>query len=108
MAKVRVHELAKAHDMSSEDVLAKLRAAGIQVKAPASAVDVDQATAAIEGRPLPTNGSAKEAAKAPAAPPPPTPVIRRGPPPPPAISDRPPPAARPKPGTKPAAGQPGA
>jgi translation initiation factor IF-2 len=104
MAKVRVHELAKSHDMSSQDVLAKLRAAGIQVKAPASAVDVDQATAAIEGRPLPTNG-AKEAPKAPATPLPPTPVIRRGPPPPPAISDRPPPAARPKPGAKPVAGQ---
>ena len=55
MAKVRVHELAKAHDMSSKDVLDKLRAAGLTVKAPASAVDVDQATAAIEGRPLPTN-----------------------------------------------------
>jgi translation initiation factor IF-2 len=101
MAKVRVHELAKAHDMSSEDVLAKLRAAGIQVKAPASAVDVDAATAAIEGRPLPTNGAAKEAAKAPVTPPPPTPVIRRGPPPPPAISDRPAQSARPKPAPKP-------
>ncbi|HEV7804597.1 MAG TPA: translation initiation factor IF-2 [Solirubrobacteraceae bacterium] len=97
MAKVRVHELAKAHDMSSKDVLDKLRAAGISVKAPASAVDVDQATAAIEGRPLPTNGAATEAVKAPEPPPPPTP-IRRGPPPPPAISDRPPPAARPRTG----------
>ena len=89
MAKVRVHELARAHDMSSKDVLDKLRAAGISVKAPASAVDVDQATAAIEGRPLPTNGAATEAVKAPEPPPPPAP-IRRGPPPPPAISDRPP------------------
>ncbi|HWI09396.1 MAG TPA: translation initiation factor IF-2 N-terminal domain-containing protein, partial [Solirubrobacteraceae bacterium] len=58
MAKVRVHELAKAHDMSSQDVLDKLRKAGIKVKAPASAVDEDQAKAAIEGRPLPTNGAA--------------------------------------------------
>ena len=32
MAKVRVHELAKAHDMSSKDVLDKLRAAGISAE----------------------------------------------------------------------------
>jgi translation initiation factor IF-2 len=95
MAKVRVHELAKAHDMSAQEVLDKLRGAGIEVKAPASAVDVDAATAAIEGRPLPSNGAAKEAVKAPEPTPPPAP-IRRGPPPPPAISDRPPPAARPR------------
>ncbi len=88
MAKVRVHELAKAHDMSSKDVLAKLHAAGIEVKAAASAVDEDQAAAAIAGRPLPVNGGAKQAAP-PAEPP------RRaaakpvpGPPPPPAASDR--------------------
>ncbi len=93
MAKVRVHELAKAHNMSSKDVLDKLRAAGISVKAPASAVDVDQAAAAIEGRPLPTNGAAAEPAK-PAEPAPPPVTIRRGPPPPPAISDRPPASAR--------------
>src|SRR3954468_14775011 len=88
MAKVRVHELARAHDMSSADVLDKLRAAGIKVKAPASAVDEDAAKAAIEGRPLPTNGarSAKQA-KAPEPPPTPPPV-RRAPPPPPAASDR--------------------
>ena len=93
MAKVRVHELAKTHNMSSKDVLAKLRSAGIAVKAPASAVDVDQAAAAIEGRPLPTNGAAAEPAKP--AEPAPTPVtIRRGPPPAPAISDRPPASVR--------------
>ncbi|MGH6783490.1 MAG: translation initiation factor IF-2 N-terminal domain-containing protein, partial [Sphingomicrobium sp.] len=33
MAKVRVHELARAHDMSSQDVLDKLRAAGIAIEA---------------------------------------------------------------------------
>src|SRR5215207_1725417 len=97
MAKVRVHELAKRHDMSSADVLDKLRAAGIQVKAPASAVDIDQANAAMEGRPLPTNGAAQEAAAKPAEPPPPAPVIRRAPPPPPAISDRPPASQRQRP-----------
>ncbi|MGI8729773.1 MAG: translation initiation factor IF-2, partial [Solirubrobacteraceae bacterium] len=87
MAKVRVHELAKEHNMSSKDVLDKLRAAGISVKAPASAVDVDQASAAIAGRPLPSNGAAAEPAKATEPAPPPV-TIRRGPPPPPAISDR--------------------
>jgi translation initiation factor IF-2 len=88
MAKVRVHELARAHDMSSADVLDKLRAAGIKVKAPASAVDEDAAKAAIEGRPLPSNGSrSAKPAKAPEPPPTPPPV-RRAPPPPPAASDR--------------------
>src|SRR5918997_3418366 len=88
MAKVRVHELAKAHDMSSQDVLDKLRAAGIKVKAPASAVDEDAAKAAIEGRPLPSNGARpSKPAKAPEPPPTPPPV-RRAPPPPPAASDR--------------------
>jgi translation initiation factor IF-2 len=87
MAKVRVHELAKTHDMSAQDVLDKLRAAGIKVKAPASAVDEDQAKAAIEGRPLPTNGAAAKPAKA-AEPPKPVPTVRRAPPPPPAASDR--------------------
>jgi hypothetical protein len=87
MAKVRVHELAKTHDMSAQDVLDKLRAAGIKVKAPASAVDEDAAKAAIEGRPLPTNGKAAAPAKAP-EPAKPAPAVRRAPPPPPAASDR--------------------
>jgi len=87
MAKVRVHELARTHDMSAQDVLDKLRAAGIKVKAPASAVDEDQAKAAIEGRPLPTNGAAAKPAAKP-EPPKPTPTVRRAPPPPPAASDR--------------------
>jgi len=76
MAKVRVHELAKTHDMSSQDVLDKLRKAGIQVKAPASAVDEDQAKAALEGRPLPTNGTAAQAEAKPAAPTAPRPAVR--------------------------------
>ncbi len=87
MAKVRVHELAKAHDMSAQDVLDKLRKAGIKVKAPASAVDEDQAKAAIEGRPLPTNGAPKPALT-PAQPAAPPPAVRRAPPAPPAASDR--------------------
>jgi translation initiation factor IF-2 len=69
-------------------VLDKLRKAGIKVKAPASAVDEDQAKAAIEGRPLPSNGAAaKPAAKAP-KPAPKPPTVRRAPPAPPAASDR--------------------
>ncbi|HVL31150.1 MAG TPA: translation initiation factor IF-2 [Solirubrobacteraceae bacterium] len=88
MAKVRVHELARTHDMSAAEVLDKLRAAGIKVKAPASAVDEDAAKAAIEGRPLPSNGASKGAAKAPEPPPPAPPPVRRAPPPPPAASDR--------------------
>jgi len=82
MAKVRVHELAKAHDMSSKDVLDKLRAAGIKVKAPASAVDEDEAKAAIEGRPLPSNGAQAEAPRAvplPAPPPARAPPALSGP-----------------------------
>jgi translation initiation factor IF-2 len=87
MAKVRVHELAKAHDMSSKDVLDKLQAAGIKVKAAASAVDEAAATAAIEGRPLPTNGATAE--KAPATPEPPKRApVAQVPPAPPAASDR--------------------
>ncbi len=88
MAKVRVHELAKAHDMSAQDVLDKLRKAGIKVKAPASAVDEDQAKAALEGRPLPSNGAATKAEAKPAAPAAPRPAVRRAPPAPPAASDR--------------------
>jgi len=88
MAKVRVHELAKAHDMSAQDVLDKLHKAGIKVKAAASAVDEDQAKAAIEGRPLPSNGAAaKPATKAP-KPAPKPPAVRRAPPALPAASDR--------------------
>src|SRR3954452_3276331 len=107
MAKVRVHELAKAHDMSAQDVLDKLRKAGIKVKAPASAVDEDQAKAAIEGRPLPSNGAAsKPAEKAPErATPPPT--VRRAPPAPPAASDRVAAAAQ-RPRQSPPATKPGA
>jgi translation initiation factor IF-2 len=72
MAKKRVHELAKQHGMSSKDVLAKLTAAGIEVKAPASAVDEAQATAALtapNGTPAAAattqNGTPADAASAP-------------------------------------------
>ena len=51
MAKKRVHELAKQYDMPSAEVLKRLAAAGIEVKAAASAVDEDAADRALTGRP---------------------------------------------------------
>ncbi|HWT92338.1 MAG TPA: translation initiation factor IF-2 N-terminal domain-containing protein, partial [Solirubrobacteraceae bacterium] len=50
MAKKRVHELAKERDMSPRDMLAKLQAAGLPVKAVASAVDEQQALDALAGK----------------------------------------------------------
>src|SRR4051794_41348489 len=51
MAKKRVHELAKQYDMPSAEVLKRLAAAGIEVKAAASAVDEDAADRALTGKP---------------------------------------------------------
>jgi translation initiation factor IF-2 len=67
MAKKRVNELAREHDMPAKEVVAKLKAAGIEVKAAASAVDEDMARAALTGRPLPQpsgNGGAAEGGRA--------------------------------------------
>ena len=50
MAKIRVHELAKEREMSPRDMLAKLQAAGLPVKAVASAVDKQQAEDALAGK----------------------------------------------------------
>jgi translation initiation factor IF-2 len=52
MAKKRINELAREHDMPAKEVMARLRAAGIEVKAQASAVDEVQARRAIAGQPL--------------------------------------------------------
>ncbi|MEA2171827.1 MAG: translation initiation factor, partial [Solirubrobacteraceae bacterium] len=62
MAKKRVNELAKQYDLPPKEIVARLQKAGITVKAAASAVDEDMATAAIEGKPLPkpVNGDAPE------------------------------------------------
>ncbi len=65
MAKKRVHEIAKAQGVSSKELLAALKAAGIEAKAAASSVeeaDAVKAIAAAKG-----NGGA-EATKAPAKP----------------------------------------
>ena len=66
MAKKRVHELAKQYDMPSKEVLEKLAAAGIEVKASASAVDEDAADRALTGKPqldeASTNGAGADGA----------------------------------------------
>ena len=69
MAKKRVHELAKQYDMPSAEVLKRLAAAGIEVKAAASAVDEDAADRALTGKPQldaepSTNGAGQETAAA--------------------------------------------
>src|SRR5215213_10223834 len=57
MAKKRVHELAKQYNMPTAEVMKKLNAAGIAVKAAASAVDESLADAALTGKKVPTNGA---------------------------------------------------
>jgi translation initiation factor IF-2 len=57
MAKKRVHELAKQYNMPTAEVMKRLNAAGIAVKATASAVDEVAADAALTGKKQPsTNG----------------------------------------------------
>src|SRR5829696_1128668 len=59
MAKKRVHELAKQYNMPTAEVMKRLNAAGIAVKATASAVDEVAADAALTGKKQPsTNGKA--------------------------------------------------
>jgi translation initiation factor IF-2 len=59
MAKKRVHELAKQYNMPTAEVMKRLNAAGIAVKATASAVDEVAADAALTGKkqPTTTNGA---------------------------------------------------
>jgi len=88
VAKKRVHEIAKAHDLSSKEVLAALKAAGVDAKVAASNVDEDAAAKAISaargngakvGTPqskspaLPKQAAAAPAASKPAAAPAPAP-----------------------------------
>src|SRR5919202_862401 len=65
MAKKRINELAREHDIPAKEVIARLRAAGIEVKAQASAVDEVQARRALAGQPIEVpeaqNGKAEEA-----------------------------------------------
>ena len=57
MAKKRVHELAKQYNMPTAEVMKRLNAAGIAVKAAASAVDETLADAALTGKKVPANGA---------------------------------------------------
>ncbi len=69
MAKKRVHEIAKARGLTSKEVLAKLQAAGIDVKVAASSVEEDVAAKALDGgAPAKASTTTKAPAKAPAKP----------------------------------------
>ena len=67
MAKKRVHELAKQYSMPLPEVIKRLNAYGLDVKAAATAVDEKLADAALTGKPKPkaaANGAAKKAGRA--------------------------------------------
>jgi translation initiation factor IF-2 len=57
MAKKRVHELAKQYNMPTAEVMKRLNAAGIAVKATASAVDEAAADAALTGKKQPNRAN---------------------------------------------------
>ncbi|HEY7967301.1 MAG TPA: translation initiation factor IF-2 [Solirubrobacteraceae bacterium] len=59
MAKKRVHEIAKAHGLTTKELLERLNAAGIEAKAAASSVDEDAALGVLG-----QNGAGKNAAAA--------------------------------------------
>ncbi|MDQ3726242.1 MAG: translation initiation factor IF-2 N-terminal domain-containing protein, partial [Actinomycetota bacterium] len=65
MAKKRVHEIAKAQGVSSKELLAALKAAGVDAKAAASTVEEAEALKAISG--ARGNGGGDGAKQAPAA-----------------------------------------
>ncbi|MEJ7876088.1 MAG: translation initiation factor IF-2 [Solirubrobacterales bacterium] len=69
MAKKRVHEIAKERGLASKDVIAKLQAAGVEVKAAASSVDEAVAAKALDGAASDAAAAApaQEAAASPAA-----------------------------------------
>jgi translation initiation factor IF-2 len=64
VAKKRVHEIAKAQGVTSKELLAALKAAGIEAKAAASSVEVGEAVKAIKA--AQGNGGSAPAEKAPA------------------------------------------
>ncbi len=64
MAKKRIKELAREHDMPAKEVIDRLVSAGLDVKGPASAVDEDQAKRALAG--LPIEQKARKEVKRPA------------------------------------------
>jgi translation initiation factor IF-2 len=66
MAKKRVHEIAKSQGMTSKEVLAKLQAAGLEVKAAASSVEEADALKVLGNGNGAAPAAEKPAAKAPA------------------------------------------
>jgi translation initiation factor IF-2 len=66
MAKKRIHEIAKEQGLSSKDVLDKLQAAGLDVKAASSSVEEGDALRAMSGD---TSAAGNGAATAPSTPP---------------------------------------
>ena len=68
MAKKRVHELAKQYDMPSAEVMKRLNAYGLNVKASASAVDEHEAERALTGKAPKQESNGKPEAQAARAP----------------------------------------
>ncbi len=105
MAKKRVHEIAKAQGVSSKELLAALKTAGIEAKAAASSVEVGEAVKAINA--AKGNGAEPAPAKPKAKPvhrPKPkvvAPAPEQSPAPAPAAPPEPAPAAKAQPSTKP-------
>ena len=66
MAKKRVHEIAKAKGLSSKDVLAALKKAGVDAKTASSAVDEAAAMKALDGDGAAPKAASKSAPEAPA------------------------------------------
>jgi translation initiation factor IF-2 len=75
MSKKRVHELAKEHGLSSKELLAKLKAAGVEAKAAASSVEEAVALKALaqDGSAPPASSNGTPAPAPAAATPPPAP-----------------------------------
>ena len=65
MAKKRVHEIAKAQGLTSKELLAALKAAGVEAKAAQSSVEESDALAALKGfGDVASSGSSATATKA--------------------------------------------
>ena len=69
MAKKRVHEIAKAQGLSSKELLAALKAAGIEAKAAASSVEEADALKALRPRRATAAPTAPKPKAAPRSPP---------------------------------------
>jgi translation initiation factor IF-2 len=67
MAKKRIHEIAKEQGLSSKDVLEKLQAAGLEVKAASSSVEEGDALRVISGSKAAGNGAPASTSNAPAS-----------------------------------------